>query len=96
MKNVSEITFIKHEGRNIYFNLRTDEGFTGSYRIHYEDKSRKNSTYKDLRFLDVYFEGIPNLPNMFSSFNIEYVTNAMLLVERNAQWFLEHVTRMQE
>jgi hypothetical protein len=91
--NNKEIKIVKKESSEsrCYFNFEFySPGFCGIFRLHFVDNTKKNQKYKDLKATSVYFDGFIN--NESSAFEVNYVTDAMLFIERNKQWILEKIT----
>lgn len=86
----NKITLInKYEiASNWNFELSSD-GFSGKFRIHFSDTSKKNSRYRQLRANNVYFEGFTS--NTDGCYKVDKVTDAMIFVERRIQWILERL-----
>lgn len=76
------------QGCNFSFILSCN-GFSGLFRIHFEDESRKNSSYKKRRARTVYWEG--KNPNHDYATTVCYrAIEALLFVEEKKQWILEY------
>lgn len=93
MKNIAS------EGRNVYFLLEL-EGFTGVFRIWYEDKARSNARFPDRRAINIYFE-VEHTWEYFKkhegcfypSHEVKHMTDAMLFAERRMQYLLQEYFR---
>jgi hypothetical protein len=97
--NIFDMRNVTREGRNVYFFLIL-EGFSGVFRIWYEDKTRANARFKDRRAINIYYE-VEHSWNYFQQnkhykhcfYEVKYVTNAMLFVERHTQYLLQEYFR---
>lgn len=75
------------QGNSFSFTLAYN-GFVGLFNICFYDNSRKNSAYRSLRVADIYFDQTISATRRAK---LSDVTDAMLFVERNSQWILEHL-----
>lgn len=90
MKN--HIFNFKFTGRTLSFSLFYS-GFVGSFQIEFVDKTRKNSPYKDLSFINAYFSREMPPGEWSKNFHVKDCTNAMLFVERSGGWILDTCRR---
>lgn len=85
-------TIIGRDMRNLTF-LLVGKGVALIFRIYYDSKTSKG--YTSYSPINIYFEGTPSrdMGNYSSSYEAYRVTDAILFVERKAEWILEYIMR---
>jgi hypothetical protein len=97
MKNpIKDIKFIEKLGNNLVIIILFD-GYAGAFRINYEDQSRRNARYRNLKVFDIYneigYQGELDKIHTSGSYHIEDMLYSVLWIQIHKQYLLEECIR---
>lgn len=82
------ITPLKTDFGNVTFNVSA-AGFVGDFIMYFKEERKGRAKYPSYYLMETYFLGVST--SLINGCKIEHVIDAVMMVERHAQWILEKV-----